>query len=71
MLLLNEDEVRSLLPMNECVDVLDTLFQEAARGEVSNMNRYRLPLPRGSHNVMAGMVPSLGATGLKTYAAGG
>ena len=70
MLVLNEQEVRELLPMDECVDVLDRLFQEAAEGTVSNMSRYRIPLPRGSHQVMAGMSAQSGATGLKTYVTG-
>lgn len=70
MLMLNEDEVRDLLPMNECVDVLDDLFKEMAAGTVSNMNRYRVPLPRGSMQVMAGMSTANGATGLKTYVTG-
>ena len=70
MLMVNEDEVRDLLPMNECVDVLDDLFKEMAAGAVSNMNRYRVPLPRGSMQVMAGMSSANGATGLKTYVTG-
>jgi alanine dehydrogenase len=70
VLMLNEDEVRDLLPMNECVDVLDDLFQEMDIGTVSNMNRYRVPLPRGSMQVMAGMSSANGATGLKTYVTG-
>lgn len=70
MLMLNEEEVRELLPMNECVDVLDDLFKEMAASAVSNMNRYRLPLPRGSMQVMAGMSSANGATGLKTYVTG-
>ncbi|MDA0797460.1 MAG: ornithine cyclodeaminase family protein [Chloroflexi bacterium] len=68
--MLSEDEVRDLLPMNECVDVLDDLFKEMAAGTVSNMNRYRVPLPRGSMQVMAGMSSANGATGLKTYVTG-
>ena len=68
--MINEDEVRDLLPMNECVDVLDDLFKEMATGAVSNMNRYRVPLPRGSMQVMAGMSTANGATGLKTYVTG-
>ncbi len=71
MLLLSEDEVRELLPMDECVNVIDRLFQESARGETSNMSRHRIPLPRGSHQVMAGTVAPIGATGLKTYVSGG
>jgi ornithine cyclodeaminase/alanine dehydrogenase-like protein (mu-crystallin family) len=56
--------------MNECVDVLDALFKESAAGDTSNMNRYRVPLPRGSMQVMAGMSTANGATGLKTYVTG-
>ena len=70
MLLLNEQEVRELLPMNECVDVLDAAFAEWAAGSVSNMPRYRLPLMRGAQQVMAGMSNDAGATGLKTYVTG-
>jgi alanine dehydrogenase len=70
MLMLNEDQVRELLPMGECVDVLDDLFKEWAAGPVSNMDRYRVPLPRGSMQVMAGMSAANGATGLKTYVTG-
>jgi ornithine cyclodeaminase/alanine dehydrogenase-like protein (mu-crystallin family) len=68
--MLNEDEVRDLLPMAECIDVLDALFAESAEGTVSNMSRYRVPLPRGSHQIMAGMSEANGATGLKTYVTG-
>ncbi|MDA1035770.1 MAG: ornithine cyclodeaminase family protein, partial [Chloroflexi bacterium] len=68
--MLNEDEVCALLPMDECVDVLDALFKESADGSVSNMNRYRVPLPKGSMQVMAGMSAANGATGLKTYVTG-
>ena len=70
MLLINEEEVRSLLPMSECVAVLDTLFAEWAQGGASNMPRYRLPLIRGAQQVMAGMSNGAGATGLKTYVTG-
>ena len=70
MLLLNEQEVRDLLPMDECVDVLDAAFAEWAAGSVSNMPRYRLPLMRGAQQVMAGMSRDSGATGLKTYVSG-
>ena len=62
MLMLTEDEVRDLLPVIECVDVLDNLFKE--------MNRYRVPLPRGSMQVMAGMSSASGVSGLKTYVTG-
>jgi alanine dehydrogenase len=70
VLMLSEDEVRDLLPMHECVEVLDNLFKEMGTGAVSNMNRYRIPLPRGSMQVMAGMSSANGASGLKTYVTG-
>ncbi len=70
MLLLNEQEVRDLLPMGECVEVLDSAFAEWAAGSVSNMPRYRLPLIRGAQQLMAGMSNDAGATGLKTYVSG-
>ncbi len=70
MLLISEDEVRRLLPMDECVDALEAAFAEWARGGVSNVPRYRLPLMRGAHQVMAGMSHEIGATGLKTYVSG-
>jgi alanine dehydrogenase len=68
--MLNEGEVRALLPMDECVDVLDALFKESSEGSVSNMNRYRVPLPNGSMQVMAGMSPAYRATGHKSYVTG-
>jgi alanine dehydrogenase len=71
MLLLSEENVRELLPMKECVEVMDRLFQDAGAGGAVNASRYRIPLPGGgSHQVMAGMSTALGATGLKTYAGG-
>ena len=71
MLLLNEEEVRLLLPIGECIDVLDRLFQDIGQGSASNLTRSRIPLPTGSHQVMGGMTPAFEATGLKTYVAGG
>ncbi len=56
--------------MVECVDALEGAFAEWARGTVSNAPRYRLPLMRGSQQVMAGMSHEIGAAGLKTYVSG-
>ena len=71
MLMVNDEEVRELLSMSDCVEVLDRIFREAAAGTVSNMSRYRVPLLRGSHQVMAASSAELGFTGLKTYVSGG
>ena len=70
MLLLGENDVRQLLPMDECMEVMDRLFQDAGAGQTGNMSRYRLPIPGGTHQIMAGMSTAFGATGLKTYAIG-
>ena len=70
MLMLSESDVRQLLPIEECVDVLEAAFREWADGGVSNMPRYRLPLARGAQQVMAGGSDALGAAGLKTYVTG-
>ena len=71
MLMVSDEEVRALLPMSEAVEALDRIFREAAAGTVSNMSRYRVPLTRGSHQVMAASSAELGFTGLKTYVTGG
>ncbi len=67
MLAISEEEVRQLLTMEECLEVLEELFREAAQGGTVNASRYRIPLPKGRHHVMAGMSHALGATGLKSY----
>ncbi len=71
MLLINEDEVRQLLPMDECIDVLDRLFADAGQGQTANVSRYRMSLPKGLHHNLAGMSMAFGASGLKTYVSAG
>ena len=71
MLIVSDEEVRQLLPMSAALDALDRIFKEAAAGTVSNMSRYRVPLIRGSHQVMAASSAELGLTGLKTYVSSG
>jgi ornithine cyclodeaminase/alanine dehydrogenase-like protein (mu-crystallin family) len=67
MLLINEEEVRALLPVAACVDVLDQLFADAGAGKAAVMGRQRIPLPQGTHQIMGGTSESFEATGLKTY----
>ena len=71
MLIVSDEEVRQLLPMSAALDALERIFKEAAAGTVSNMSRYRVPLIRGSHQVMAASSAELGLTGLKTYVSSG
>ena len=45
-LFLNEQEVVQLLPMAECVDVLDEAFSHAGAGKVDIKPRSRIRMPR-------------------------
>lgn len=71
MLIVSDEEVRALLPMSAALEALERIFKEAAAGTVSNMSRYRVPLMRGSQQVMAASSAELGLTGLKTYVSSG
>jgi alanine dehydrogenase len=48
MLYLTEDDVRELLPMRECIELMRTAFERLAAGEALNQPRRRLILPTGS-----------------------
>jgi alanine dehydrogenase len=56
MLYLTEENVRELLPMPDCIDLMQTAFQRLASGEAINQPRRRLILPTGSllHYMAAG-----------------
>ena len=40
-LFLSNDDVRRLLPMDECISVLEELFRQEASGSVENLARRR------------------------------
>ena len=69
-LFLNEGEVKGLLPMAECVDVLEDAFANAGRGLGDNKPRSRIRMPNGFLHFMAGAVlaPGRSAFGYKAYA---
>ena len=46
-LFLNDQEVAQLLPMGECIDVLDQAFAHAGEGKVDNRPRNRIRMPGG------------------------
>lgn len=48
MFLFKESDVRRLLPMKQCIDVLQTAFVAYAKGEAQNQPRRRLVLSTGS-----------------------
>ena len=52
-LFLNEQEVVQLLPMSECVDVLDECFAHAGAGQVDIKPRSRIRMPGGFFHFMA------------------
>jgi len=48
MLYLTEQDVRNLLPMADCIELMQTAFERLASGEALNQPRRRLILPTGS-----------------------
>ena len=54
-LYLTNEDVRRLLTTAECVDVLDDLFQQEARGLVENLPRKRRRFGNGSFTLMGGV----------------
>ena len=66
-LYLSNADVAQLLPMGECVDVLETVFTQWGNGAGVNRPRTRIRLPTGFHHYMASYAPGLGVLGLRTY----
>ena len=69
-LFLSNDDVGTLLPMDECIQVLDDAFRQAAKGEGESLVRQTLYTPNGRLRVMVGCAPGFDAFGLKTYGGG-
>ncbi len=66
-LFLNDQEVAQLLPMNECIDVLDRAFAHAGQGKVDNNPRSRIRMPGGFFHFMAAADAGHGVFGYKAY----
>ena len=66
-LFLNDQEVAQLLPMNECIDVLDRAFAHAGQGKVDNSPRSRIRMPGGFFHFMAAADAGHGVFGYKAY----
>ena len=66
-LFLNEQEVAELLPMDECIDVLDQAFAHAGGGKVDNRPRNRIRMPGGFFHFMAASNAGQGVFGYKAY----
>ncbi len=69
-LYLTEDQVNSMLTMEIALDSLDEVFRARSDGKVGGIPRARLPIGRGSYNLMAASWPEKGVVGHKSYAAG-
>ncbi len=70
VLFLNEKEVTDLLPIAECVDVLEDAFADAGNGLADNKPRSRIRMPNGFLHFMAAATlgPGRSAFGFKAYA---
>ncbi len=66
-LFLNEQQVAALLPMGECVDVLEEAFAHAAAGQVELKPRSRLRMPKGFFHFMAAADAGSRVFGYKAY----
>jgi ornithine cyclodeaminase len=66
-LFINKEKVASLLPMNECIEVMEKMFCSLASGEVVQPLRSLMWLPdkKGLLGMMPGHVGSLGVMGIK------
>ena len=66
-LFLNDQEVAQLLPMDECVAVLDQAFAHAGEGKVDNRPRNRIRMPSGFFHFMTASNAGQGVFGYKAY----
>ena len=68
-LYLNEKQVVELLPVSECIDVLEKVFSHMGEGLGENSPRIRIRLPRGFLHFMAAasLGPDLSGFGYKAY----
>ncbi|MQG28212.1 MAG: ornithine cyclodeaminase family protein [SAR202 cluster bacterium] len=66
-LFLNDQEVAQLLPMGECIDVLDKAFADAGEGKVDNRPRNRIRMPGGFFHFMTASNAGQGVFGYKAY----
>ena len=63
MINVTEQQVRELLPVSECIDVLRDAFSR----DFINIPRYRLKSANSLLSVMSASIPDLGIMGLKSY----
>ena len=66
-LFVNKEKIARLLPMNECIDVMEKMFRSLAAGECLQplRNIMRLPNGKGVLGMMPGYADKLGIMGIK------
>lgn len=69
MLYLTESDVVKLLDMPAAIAALESAFQAKADGQIVNRPRLRVPLRRGSYNILAAGWTTGGMVGHKSYLA--
>jgi ornithine cyclodeaminase/alanine dehydrogenase-like protein (mu-crystallin family) len=67
MLYLDDNDVDTLLPMKDCLEVIETLFRQESEGLVENRPRQTVQVRYGFHRAMMGAAFGFNAFGLKTY----
>ena len=66
-LFLSDQEVAQLLPMDECIDVLEEAFAHAGAGKVDNRPRNRIRMPGGFFHFMVASNEGHSVFGYKAY----
>ena len=66
-LFLSEEEVAKLLPMDECIDVLEEAFKHSSDGKTDIQPRSRIRMPNGFFHFMAAADAGHGVFGYKAY----
>ena len=66
-LFLSEDDVAKLLPMNECINVLEEAFLHSSDGKTDIQPRSRIRMPNGFFHFMAAADAGHGVFGYKAY----
>jgi alanine dehydrogenase len=70
-LYLTESDVNQVLTVPIAIDLLEGAFDAQSRGEAVNVPRSRIPLQRGSYNLMSAALHEKGVVGQKSYTATG
>lgn len=68
---LTNDDVRTLLPMSTCIEVMEEVFNDAGSGEAECLPKQAINFPGGFHKMMMGVDYRMGVFGFKSYSRAG